>query len=90
VRVELTKSSTGYGGDALVASNIAAFINALSVGVSVIDTQLYAPVFAAGGVADVTKLWIATSNPPLGPGNLAMTSRQKATSITGNIVVVST
>ena len=87
--VNLTKTAA-YGGDALVAANVANFIQALAVGGSVYDTQLYAPIFAAGGVVDVTKLWISATNPPTGAGNVALTTRQKATCLSAQVTVVST
>jgi hypothetical protein len=89
VIINLTKTGT-YGGDALVASNVANFIQALAVGASVYEAQLYAPVFAAGGVLDISELWISLSNPPTGPGSIALTPRQKATCLSAQVTVVST
>ena len=85
--VHLTKNAD-YDSDAAVKTAIAAYINALILGEDVVDTQLYAPIFGCGGVVDVTELWISATNPPTGPGNVTITSRQKATSLTANITVV--
>ena len=87
--IHLSKTGT-YGGDALVSSNVANFIQALAVGASVYEAQLYAPVFAAGGVLDIAELWISLSNPPTGPGSITLTPRQKATCLSSQVTVVST
>ena len=89
VIVNLTKNAD-YDSDAAVKTALAAYINALILGEDVVDTQLYAPIFACGGVVDVTKLWSSATNPPTSPGNVTITSRQKATSLTANITVVAT
>ena len=87
--VELAKDSE-YPGDAFVKQAIADFINDLTIGEDVYDTQLYSPIFGVGGVVDVTKLWISKTSPPTGPGNIVIGSRERATCITANVGVTST
>lgn len=89
VTIELSKN-IDYGGDTLVKTLVAAHINALILGQDVADSAINVPIFAAGGVDDVTKLWIKDSSPPTGVGNVTITSRQKATCLTADISVTST
>jgi uncharacterized phage protein gp47/JayE len=48
------------------------------VGKSVVDSQLYVPVFSVPGVEDITSLYIGTAPAPGTPGNISITLHQIA------------
>lgn len=78
------------GGDALVATAIADFENALAVGKDVNRFEVAAAALTITGVINVTDVRLAES--PGGPisFDLVLTSREKATAIIANITVSST
>ena len=88
--VDLTET-TGYVGDAAVATALATFSDGFfAPGVDVILAVLSAEVIALAGVTDVTEIRADFSASPVPTVNLAIAVREVATIAAGDITVLST
>ena len=87
--VDVTTDSDfpGTGADDIEAALIAFQEASLGIGDDVVQSQLYDPVFEISGVVDVTKIWISFTDPPTGPANLSIGTREISEFDTARIVV---
>lgn len=84
-----TDASYPAGGDATIKQNIVDFWNAKpqKIATTVVDSQLYTPVFAVTGVTDVTVINIGIAPTPTTPTNITVGNRSIAAFDTSRITV---